>query len=220
MPPELLGDVTPAFLPPPARMSPEALHIWRFLPGDASILCEAERMQAMRMSSGPAREAFVAGRAGVRSAASRYCGCPPSDLEIRTDPDGKPFLYGSGLEFNLSHSGGTVIAAFSTHPVGIDIETPGRLRDYLAIARRFFHPDEVGLLVTEDDFLQVWTAKEAMLKLAGCGLAGGLDVARPGDGRVGELRGEPVYLRQFRLGAQTAAVASFHPFEVKGWFEI
>lgn len=217
--PEPPGDECPAFLLPPERMKPEALHIWRFLPGDASILSGAEREQAMRMASGPAREAFLAGRAGVRSAASRYCGRPPADLEIRTDPDGKPFLHGTGLEFNLSHSGGTVVAAFSTAPVGIDIETPGRPRDYLAIARRFFHPDEVGSLGSEDDFLRLWTAKEAMLKLAGCGLAGGLDVARPGDGRVGELRGEPVYLRSFRLGTQTAAVASFRPFEVKGWFE-
>ena len=220
MPPEVPGDLAPAFTPPSGRMSPEALHIWRFLPGDASILSETERIQATRMTSGPAREAFVAGRAGVRMAASLYCGRTPKDFEIRIDPDGKPFIHDCELCFNLSHSGGAVVAAFSTHFVGIDIETPGRLRDYQAIAQRFFHPDEVGSLVTEDDFLQVWTAKEAMLKLAGCGLAGGLDVARPGDGRVGELRGEPVYLLPFRLGTQTAAVASFHPFEVKGWFEI
>ncbi len=220
MPPELLGDAAPVFIAPPSRMSSDALHIWTFLPGDESILSAAERMQATRMTSGPAREAFLSGRAGVRMAASRYCGRSPEDFEIRTNPEGKPFFHDCELSFNLSHSGGTVVAAFSTGPVGIDIETPGRQRDYLAIARRFFHPDEVGSLASEDDFLRLWTAKEAMLKLAGSGLAGGLDVARPGDGRVGELRGEPVYLRMFRIGIQTGAVASFRPFEVKGWFEI
>lgn len=196
------------------------VHIWRFLSGDEALVSADERLRANQISSGPARAAFLAGRAGVRAAAARYCGRLPHEFEIQTGPDGKPFLVGAGLGFNISHSGGSVVAAFSQFPVGIDLETPGRRTDFSAIARRFFHPAEVDSVVTEDDFLRHWTAKEAMLKLAGTGLAGGLDAARLGDGRVGDLRGKPVFLHAFRLGAQVGAVASFRPLEVKGWFEI
>lgn len=220
MPADQPADAASGFLAAPERIALEGVHIWRFLSADESLVSAAERIQANRITSGPARTAFLAGRAGVRAAAARYSGRPPQDFEIRTGPDGKPFFAGGGPEFNVSHSGGSVVAVLSEFPVGIDLETPGRKSDFSAIARRFFHPAEAASIATEDEFLRHWTAKEAMLKLAGTGLAGGLDLARLGDGRTGELLGEPVFLHPFRLGAQVGAVASFHPLEVKGWFEI
>lgn len=113
-----------------------------------------------------------------------------------------------------------VVAAFSGFPIGIDIESPGRCRNFAGIARRFFHPEEADCIADEDDFLRCWTAKEAMLKLAGTGLAGGIADARPGvDGR-GEFGGRTVWIERFRVGPCLGAVASFEPFEVKGWFQI
>jgi 4'-phosphopantetheinyl transferase len=64
---------------------------------------------------------------------------------------------------------------------GIDLEQLRSRPRALAIARRFFSVDEVRMLeaVTPSQrsaaFLQVWTAKEAVLKAHGRGLAFGLD---------------------------------------------
>ena len=192
--------------------------MWRFGVGDE--LSDAERVAAARFLNVAARDAFVAGRSGIRRAAAIYTGLAPLELEISTSSTGKPFFNNAELYFNVSHSGGVVVAAFSGLPVGIDIEVPGRCRNFPEIARRFFHPDEAERCSGEEDFLELWTAKEAMLKLAGTGLSGGIAGARLDvDGR-GVLGGRSVWIKRFHAGTCMGAVASFEAFEVKGWFQI
>ena len=66
-------------------------------------------------------------------------------------------------------------------PFGVDLERMRAHPKALPIARRYFSPDETALLasVTEPQrdrtFLELWTAKEAVLKALGRGLAFGLD---------------------------------------------
>lgn len=208
------------FVPAPAHVELDGVHVWRIRRGNPGLLNDAERERAERFRSAEARAAFVAGRAGVREIGARYAGIPAAALDWRAGADGKPFFANAGVAFNMSHSGGEVVAAFSRNPVGVDIERGGRTRDFREIARRFFHEDEVDGVGGEEDFLRLWTAKEAMLKLSGEGISGGLKSARPGPGGVGELAGRAVWWREFRVGGCTGAVASFLPFEVKGWFEI
>jgi len=210
----------PAFAAPPAWLVSGPVHIWRFVSADSDLLSDAEREHADKFQSEPARSAFLVGRSGIRRAAAIYTGLAPQDLAISQTPSGKPFFENAAIHFNLSHSGGEVVAVFSADPVGIDIESPGRCRDFAEIARRFFPPDESARISGEDDFLSHWTAKEAMLKLAGSGLAGGLERARAADAGNGMLDGQPVWIERFRIGARVGAAASFQPFEVKGWFQI
>jgi len=208
----------PLFVRSPARLATGPVHVWRFGAGDE--LSDAEHAAAAKFLNEPARDAFVAGRSGIRRAAAIYTGLDPSELMVSTSAAGKPYFENADLHFNVSHSGGVVVAAFSGSPVGIDIEVPGRCRDVVEIARRFFHPDEAERCSCEDEFLRLWTAKEAMLKLAGTGLSGGIADARPGvDGR-GEVGGRGVWIQRFRVGSCVGAVASFERFEVKGWFQI
>ncbi len=208
------------FEAPPARLAIGAVHVWRLKGANVDLLSESDRERAEKFRSEPARAAFATGRAGLRRAAAFYSGIDPRDLVISQEPDGKPFFENLDIHFNLSHSGGEIVAAFSEAPVGIDIESPGRTRDFLGIARRFFHPHEAALIFGESDFLRLWTAKEAMLKLAGTGLAGGLHEARPGLGGKGTLAGRTTWLEHFTIGEHVCALASFHSFAVKGWFQI
>jgi 4'-phosphopantetheinyl transferase len=178
------------------------------------------------MLSVEARSAFIRGRSGLRLAASYYRACEPGGIGIGIADGGKPhFSDVGGLLFNLSHSGDHVMAVFSGDEMGFDIERPGGGGDFMAVARRFFREDEVASIERagsggRDLFLRIWTAKEAVLKLSGCGISGGLDrVGIDGLGRV-TLDNRPVYLRHFSLGGLVGAVASFSPFEVKGWFEL
>ncbi|MEI8387869.1 MAG: 4'-phosphopantetheinyl transferase superfamily protein [Verrucomicrobiota bacterium] len=210
----------PAFTAPPAQLVLGPLHVWRLVAADLSLLSDAERDHAKKIRSEPARAAFIAGRSGVRRVASRYSKIPPGELVWETAADGKPYFANVGIHFNLSHTGGTVVAAFSGSAVGIDIEPRGRCRDFAGIANRFFHPAEAAAIKDEEQFLRIWTGKEAMLKLSGEGISGGLADARPGDAGTGNLRGNPVHITGFSFENIVGAVASFEPVEVKGWFQL
>ena len=199
------------------------IHVWGF-PADSSsgsLLSQDEVLRAANFQALDARAAFVAGRSGLRRAASLYPGIPVTELLIETAPDGKPHFSNAEIHFNLSHTDSTVAAVFSESPVGIDIESRGRCRDFVGIARRFFHPSEAVAISKsrdEEQFLRLWTAKEAMLKLSGEGISRGLPDARPDEEGGGSLRGDQVHTVGFYFGNIIGTVASFQPFEVKGWF--
>lgn len=148
---------------------------------------------------------------------SSCTGSAPDALEISTDVRGKPALPHS-LAFNLSHSGGWMaLAVAPVGQIGVDIEVPDREVDVEGVAARFFHPDEAALLSAQSPperqrhFFRLWTAKEAMLKMTGQGLAGGLDSTLPEGcfmpfalrgGLVGALAARPAPQRvRFRVSA-------------------
>ncbi len=200
------------------------IHVWRFVhrSGDESLLSPNEALQAGKFHSADARAAFIAGRSGIRRVGSLYSKIPASELLVESDANGKPLFSNAGVHFNISHSGPTVVAAFSGSPVGIDIESRGRCRDFVGIARRFFHPSEATAVAESEDeahFLRLWTGKEAMLKLSGEGISGGLQDARPGGEGSAMLRGSWVHLAGFSFEDVIGAVAAFEPAEVKGWFQ-
>ena len=97
---------------------------------------------------------------------------PASDLSELIRPQGKKpyFPRAPKLYFSVSHAGSYWACAFSQAPVGLDIEG---LRPYRpGIPRRFFHPAEAAWLEDrpQEDFFTIWTAKEACVKLWGCGI--------------------------------------------------
>lgn len=202
--------------------------VWRFGAGSGSegILGDAERKRLGACVSPEVRRLFLDGRAGVRVVAGRCGGIPPEAVLLRSDERGKPFFDAPlGLHFNLSHSGGVAMGAFSAEPVGLDIELRGRRRDFSAIARRFFHRSESDAVLragggAEDVFLRIWTAKEAIVKLSGTGLAAGLELAGTDSSGCGFFGDRAVHLRRFISGDCFGTVASFSPFEVKGWFDM
>lgn len=111
-----------------------------------------------------------------------YLDVGPGDLRIERNDAGKPHLADGSLQFNLSHSGETLLIGLSrTQAIGIDIETRIRRRPWLEIAQRFFTADETAALAAQPadnlarSFLGLWSAKEAVLKAIGRGIAFGLD---------------------------------------------
>jgi 4'-phosphopantetheinyl transferase len=125
----------------------------------------------------------------------------PETLTLRRDAHGRPQLGGGGqhadlrqadlrqtdlhqADLNWSHSGDWLIAACAqTARVGIDIELLRPRPKALALAQRFFAPEETAWLRTlaEDPvrlqhaFTRLWCAKEALLKAHGRGLSFGLE---------------------------------------------
>ncbi len=125
------------------------------------------------------------GRAPLLAMLATYLGIPVDAVRLELAPHGRPLLapeHDEAFSFNWSHSGDQALIAIARGIVpGIDLE---RLREHpraLEIARRYFSPDEAAVLEgleparRDRAFLEIWTAKEAVLKAVGRGIAFGLD---------------------------------------------
>lgn len=148
-----------------------------FLP----LLSPDETERADRFLVYRARAAFAGARGTLRLLLGRYLGVPPRELRFCYSAQGKPALEDETLCFNLSHSQGLALYAFSRHlPMGIDVEHLRPEVASAAIARRFFAPLEVAALDLiepgrrTEAFFTCWTRKEAYLKARGEGLGLGL----------------------------------------------
>ena len=121
----------------------------------------------------------------LRKLLGRYAGVSAGELRFTYAEKGKPSLaepQGSLLHFNLAHSHGRALYAFSIgREVGVDLEF--RRVDFAGdqIAERFFSPAEVAVLATvplelkQQAFFDCWTRKEAYIKARGDGLSMPLD---------------------------------------------
>ena len=107
---------------------------------------------------------------------------PDTDLSAirRTDAE-RPYLAGRpDVDFSISHCKNLVVCAVEVgeHPrVGIDAEPlDGKSADPMRrVVARWFSPNEQKIWeqdLTEETFLSLWTAKEAIVKYGGDGLRG------------------------------------------------
>ncbi|MDL2227711.1 4'-phosphopantetheinyl transferase superfamily protein [Odoribacter sp. OttesenSCG-928-L07] len=102
------------------------------------------------------------------------------EFRIDLESNGKPFFRNTdSLSFSISHSGEQIVVLLSKSKCGIDIESVKNYRK--EIAKRFFHKTEFEYLESINDtkkqaeeFYRIWTVKEAVLKLTGKGISGGL----------------------------------------------
>ncbi|MBA1435298.1 4'-phosphopantetheinyl transferase family protein [Bombilactobacillus bombi] len=86
---------------------------------------------------------------------------------------GKPFLNNSKIHFNIIHSGKYVGCVFSFENIGFDIQENVNF-EVNDIASEVFSMEENNYLYNsdnfEDDFIRLWTRKEALCKYTGTGL--------------------------------------------------
>lgn len=98
---------------------------------------------------------------------------PVSEQIFRKNDWGKPYLASHAVEFSLTHAAYYAACALDASPVGLDLEAP---RITMAVAKRYFHPQELAFLEAlpepeqTDTLLRLWTIKEAYTKQLGSGL--------------------------------------------------
>lgn len=124
------------------------------------------------------------GRKPLLAMLGAYLGVSPADIALETSEHGRPALTGSQrdtLSFNWSHSHDQALIAIARGvPPGVDLERMRAHPKAVPIAQRYFSPDETAALEAlpagqrDRAFLELWTAKEAVLKALGRGLAFGL----------------------------------------------
>jgi len=144
----------------------------------SQCLTDAEREKAGRFRFDADQRRSIVSRAVLRHVLGRCCGTEPEAITLVGRSHGKPALADGSVEFNVSHSGELVAIALAVGtPVGVDIERVRPISDAIAIARRFFSPDEAARVAgagTDEEFFAIWTAKEAVVKALGKGLGAGL----------------------------------------------
>lgn len=150
----------------------ETLSTWR-----AGTILSCEELARVNgfAAPGPART-FIAGRLVLRGLVAKMAGCRPEDVMFHLEAGGKPRVeHPRGIEVNLTHSDGWILAATASLPVGIDMEAV-RPMDWPIIARRFLSPADRHWLEAypvEDRqraFFHLWTWKESVAKAVGAGL--------------------------------------------------
>lgn len=142
------------------------------------LLSVEESSRAARFQFERHRNAFVVVRGVLRGLLARYIGVSPADVVFEYGLNGKPSLPGSKIEFNISHTEGIAVLAFTKDcALGIDVEHIRPVEQMMQIAARFFSPAEAHELETlpeeqrERAFFLCWTRKEAYIKAIGDGLS-------------------------------------------------
>jgi 4'-phosphopantetheinyl transferase len=157
------------------RIEPGEVHIWRV---DLSQWADygpeldaAERARAARFRWEDSRRRWSVGHAALRRILARYTGSAAAGLRFTRGEYGKPYLPGSGLQFNMSDSGDLALYAVTLEAeIGVDVERV-RAVDGVGISRRFL-PESEAAAIKENpvSFFRLWTRREAYLKCIGVGL--------------------------------------------------
>lgn len=188
------------------RIATAEAHVWLVpidrVESDTDLLSTTEQERATRLHHRRARLQYTATQCTLRRLLGRYLDAPPQSVYLMRTSAGKPYVgprHGIDVRFNVSHSGDWAMIAFALgQEVGVDLEAHRPL-NALALAQRFFCDTEARRLTKleaaarQDQFFQLWTAKEALVKAMGSGIAGTLkrfDIVTIPRPQWRDLRGE------------------------------
>jgi 4'-phosphopantetheinyl transferase len=176
------------------------IHIWRLRPENRlatsdyiAFMQPEERERASRLLFSADQQQSIASRGTLRLLLAHYVSADPRDVRLAYGEQGKPYLAGGNLRFNLSHTRTLALFAFAREiDLGIDVEDIQPSNDLDAVAEQNFAPPERAALLALPHseraaaFYRCWTRKEALLKAEGSGLFRALDTFA-----VSFLSGEP-----------------------------
>lgn len=181
------------------------------------LLSPEERNRADKFHFDKDRMHYVNSRASLRTLLGRYLNKDPRELSFEYTEFGKPYLYENSIQFNVSHSAGEGLFAFTNaNSIGIDIEKINSKIEFPKLVKRFFSHNEASLILTlpieerPNAFFKCWTRKEAFIKAHGEGLSIPLDRFE-----VSVLQSEVVRLKHVDWKGEIAGNWSLVSFDVK-----
>jgi len=137
-------------------------------------LTSDEMEHASRIRSEEERNTWISCHATLRQLLGNWLHLKPTEIELKKNAFGKLYLPGSSLGFNLSHTDKSFLLGFNPGGrIGVDLEyLTGREDIPLLIGYAFSwqETDFCNLGNTPENFLKIWTLKEAYLKAIGVGL--------------------------------------------------
>ena len=148
------------------------------------VLSADERQTAVRFHRAADAVRFAATRAVLRRELAVALDEAPAALRFVLSDRGRPSLApregAPPLDFNVAHGGDHALVAWSRlRRVGVDVEPLRAEWDWRPLSRMVLGGEDAAHIAAAAEpaalFLDVWTAKEALLKADGRGIAGGLD---------------------------------------------
>lgn len=143
-----------------------------------SFLSKEEKTQSQKFFTSDLGNKYIITRAVLRAILSKYLKISPQEIVFTTNGYGKPFVQGSNIEFNMSHSRDCVYYAIAYgFAVGIDVEFYDREKNIFNLIKGVFSSNELEFFLNlpdfalQDFFFTTWTKKEATIKAMGLGLA-------------------------------------------------
>ncbi|GAB3558281.1 4'-phosphopantetheinyl transferase family protein [Spirosoma fluminis] len=139
---------------------------------DTRLLDEGEQTRYQRLRSPQKQLEFLTGRTLLKQELAAYLGVAARSVFLATTANGKPYLsavYGSQRpHFSLSHANGWYGVGVATRPIGVDLEVK-RTIDVTLFQHVLTQEERKALLafpelIRSDQFLRLFTAKEAFLK--------------------------------------------------------
>ena len=148
-----------------------------FYDAEIAFLSPAKRARVLRFTRENDKKLGILGDYLAREAVSALSGVAEDAIRIDSHSGGMPYVAVPGdlnINVSISHSGDIAVAVASDMPVGIDVEAmvPDVKMD--EIMKMLFAPSEISYVNKDAEqkttrFYEVWTKKEAFLKLAGTG---------------------------------------------------
>jgi 4'-phosphopantetheinyl transferase len=151
-----------------------------------NVLNDQERSRAFSFRNVSDGIRFASTRAVLREMLASETGIDARSIQLVTSTHGRPSLdpkqSSASIDFNVSHSGGYGLIAWSkVRRVGADIEERREDLFWPELAKIVFGPeDEKRVYATPIPerralFFDIWVAKEALLKALGTGIGAGFD---------------------------------------------
>lgn len=143
------------------------------------LISEENREKCLRFKFKEDALRTMYGELMVRHVLHKHFSLKNEDIKIVRSDNGKPYIKGCLIHFNISHAGDFVVCAFSEQEVGIDIEKTEKID--LKVAKRFFCQSEYEDLLAQSPsnqlnyFYSLWTLKESYMKWLGSGMSTPLD---------------------------------------------
>lgn len=143
------------------------------------FLSVTEKNRANKFTDKNNMAAFILAHASLRLLLGQEHEIRPLDINFLIGQHGKPSLKFGAIStpFNISYSKDAFAIVIGSSDVGIDIETLRNDFDLYGIAKKMFTSNEIGKLnrfvsdaETLINFFEIWTRKEAVIKLFGAKL--------------------------------------------------
>src|SRR5688572_21494529 len=127
---------------PRPRLAERETHVYSVALGEPTsflpLLTDDERSRASRFRLERVRDQFVVARGRLRQMLGNYTDLSPTTVPLLYADGGKPYLPDEyGLHFNLSHTDGLAVLAFSRSRVGVDVERERIVPDADGLVSRF-----------------------------------------------------------------------------------
>ncbi len=171
-------------------LAADSIHIWGVhvpavldrLDRLGGLLTEREMEKARRFRRESDRHSSIASRGALRALLAGYTGLAAEGIKFTYSDNGKPFIDGRDIAFNVSHSGEWVVLAIGCgRAIGVDIEKIKRSMDIRSVASRYFSAEEQIYVERCKDpseaFFRIWVRKEAYIKACGSTLFSELKTA-------------------------------------------